>query len=63
METTVEVTEGLERKVTFFIPAGEIKEQITERLQNLAKTTKMKGFRTGKVPLPMVEVKNDNENY
>ncbi|MCG2634582.1 MAG: trigger factor, partial [Gammaproteobacteria bacterium] len=41
--------------VSFSIPADEIRAQVTDRLKALAKTTKAQGFRTGKVPMKMVE--------
>lgn len=41
----------LERKIILTIPAERIKFEIDKRLQKLARTARMDGFRPGKVPL------------
>jgi len=50
MQVSVETTQGLQRKMTIALPAEDIDSAVTERLQSLGKTTKMNGFRPGKVP-------------
>ena len=55
MQVSVETTEGLERRMTVQIDESQISPQVDERLKSLTKTTKMKGFRSGKVPLKVVK--------
>ncbi len=54
MEVTVEVTQGLERRMTVTIPDNDIAAQIEKRLRKIAKTARMQGFRPGKVPFKMI---------
>ncbi len=54
MQVSVESGEGLERRMTVELPAEQIDEKVSQRLQQIAKTTKMDGFRPGKVPLTVV---------
>lgn len=50
-----ETTEGLERRLAVGIEASEIEQKIDKRLQELAKTAKIDGFRPGKVPLNFIK--------
>ncbi len=54
MQVSVETTEGLERRMTVGLPAEDIDKAVDERLRNISKTARMKGFRPGKVPLKVV---------
>mgnify|MGYP000912364728 CR=1 FL=1 len=54
MQVSVESTSGLERKVTVTVPATEIDTEVEKRLTRLGRTAKIKGFRPGKAPLPVV---------
>ena len=54
MEVTVEVTQGLERRMTVTIPDNDIESQVEKRLRSIAKSVRMEGFRPGKVPFKMV---------
>ena len=54
MGITVETLEKLERKITLSLPAGSIQSEVEARLKKIARTTKMDGFRPGKVPLSVV---------
>jgi trigger factor len=54
MEVTVEVTEGLERRMTVTLPENDISDQVEKRLNSLRKTVRLEGFRPGKVPLKIV---------
>ena len=47
--------EGLVREYKVALPAAEVNEALKARLESLAKRVKMKGFRPGKVPLPMIK--------
>lgn len=55
MQVSVETTDGLERKMTVAIEEERISTVVDGRLQDMTKTVKVKGFRTGKVPLKIVK--------
>lgn len=55
MQTSVESTGNLERRLTFRLPADEVRDQIGGRLREIARTVRLKGFRPGKVPTKVVE--------
>src|SRR5690606_22485194 len=55
MQVSIETTSGLERKLTFGIPANDIDAEVEKRLKEAAKTVNIKGFRKGKVPLKVVK--------
>ncbi len=55
MQVSVETTTGLERKMTVGIPADSIDTEVNKKLQNLARTQKMAGFRPGKIPMSVVK--------
>ena len=55
MQVSVETTHGLERKMTVALPTEDIDSAVLERLQSLSKTTRINGFRPGKVPLKVVK--------
>lgn len=50
MQISIEKTEGLERNLNVSIPAENINSKISEKLNELGKQVKIKGFRPGKVP-------------
>lgn len=54
MQVSVETTTGLERKLTIAVPSEELDNKVNEKLQEVAKTANIKGFRKGKVPLKIV---------
>ncbi|GJM04602.1 MAG: trigger factor [marine bacterium B5-7] len=55
MQVSVENTGALERKIRVEVPADKISSEVSERLQKMTKTTKVQGFRPGKVPLKIVQ--------
>ena len=55
MQVSVETTDGLERRMTVALPSDEIDSAVAERLQSLSKTTRLNGFRPGKVPFKVVK--------
>ena len=55
MQVSVETLKGLERKVTVSVPSEKVEEEVSLRLNNLARKVKMDGFRPGKVPLKLVQ--------
>ena len=55
MSINVETLEKLERKIILTVPAERITFEINKRLQKLARTARMDGFRPGKVPMDVVK--------
>ena len=55
MQVSVETTEGLERKMTVAVPSDRVDTAVNERLQEAARTIRLKGFRQGKVPMKVVK--------
>lgn len=54
MQTTLENLGGLERRLRIAVPAAEIEQEVETRLKHLTRTTKLAGFRPGKVPFRVV---------
>ncbi|RDV29303.1 trigger factor [Alteromonas aestuariivivens] len=54
MQVSVETTQGLERRLTITVPAESIDSAVKSRLQQLAKTQRINGFRPGKVPVSVI---------
>ncbi len=54
MQVTIEETNALERRMTVTVPATEVDGRLQERLRNLGRTVRLKGFRPGKVPLDVI---------
>ena len=57
MQVTETKSEGLNRQFKIALPAKEIEEKISLRLQELAKTVRLPGFRPGKVPVSVLRNK------
>ena len=55
MQVTVESTSGLERRLTVAVEEDRIADAVQNRLKDMTRTVKMKGFRKGKVPLKVVQ--------
>ena len=53
--TTIETTQGLERRVSITIPADSVKSALREELKRVAKNARVDGFRKGKVPPHIIE--------
>src|SRR5262245_3365341 len=54
MAQTIETLDGLERRIQLTVPAADLEREIKQRLNKLARTMRMPGFRPGKVPMKMV---------
>ncbi|SFK78826.1 trigger factor [Nitrosomonas aestuarii] len=54
MRSNVESLGALERRIDISISQDQIQDEVNKRLKQLAKKTKMHGFRPGKVPLKLV---------
>lgn len=55
MQVSVELGEGLERKLTVQVPAETIDKEVESRLNSMRSRVKVDGFRPGKVPLNVVK--------
>jgi trigger factor len=55
MQVSVESTGALERTMKVEVPEEKIATEVETRLQSLTKTTKIQGFRPGKVPLKLIQ--------
>lgn len=55
MQVSVETTQGLERRLTITVPAESVDTAVKSRLQQLAKTQRINGFRPGKVPVSVIK--------
>lgn len=55
MQVSVETTFGLERRLTVAVPAAAIESEVTQRLQRLARTQRIDGFRPGKAPMSVIQ--------
>jgi len=54
MQVSIETVSGLERRMTVGVPADQVENEVTARLQKAAKTMRLDGFRAGKVPFKVV---------
>ncbi len=61
MQISVEKRDGLERRMTVELPEEDFEKAVQNRLQNIARTVKIDGFRPGKVPLSIVKKRFSNE--
>lgn len=55
MSATVETISNLGRRITVVVPMKPIIDEVNQRINRLARTAKLSGFRPGKVPLKIVE--------
>jgi trigger factor len=55
MQVTEIAAAGLKREFKVTVPANEIESRVRTRLERLAKTIRMPGFRPGKAPLPLLK--------
>jgi trigger factor len=54
MQVSVSATSGLERRVEVAVPAASVATAVEQRLKEISRTARLKGFRPGKAPLPVV---------
>jgi trigger factor len=57
MQVSVETTSNLGRRLTVGVPKEDIEREVQNRFKELARESKMNGFRPGKVPLRLIEQK------
>jgi trigger factor len=54
MEVSVSDTGGLMRRLEVAVPATEVAKEVQQRLKQLSRTARLKGFRPGKAPLAVI---------
>ena len=55
MQTSVEKTSAIGRKLSVVVPADQIENAVQAKLKQLSKRVKVQGFRPGKVPMKIVD--------
>lgn len=55
MQTSLETLDQLERRLNVAVPLAAIEHEVAKRLNKLARTVKVPGFRPGKVPLKIID--------
>jgi len=51
MQVTEISADGLKREFTVTVPADDLEQEITRRLDELGRQVRLPGFRPGKVPM------------
>ncbi len=54
IQVSLEAQEGLQRRLRVKVPSDQVDVEISERLRKVAQTTRIKGFRPGKVPAKII---------
>ena len=54
MQVSLSDTGGLSRRLEVAVPATEVAREVQQRLQQLSRTARLKGFRPGKAPLAVI---------
>jgi len=54
MQVSLTATSGLERRLEVAVPATEVASEVEQRLKNISRTARLKGFRPGKAPITVV---------
>jgi trigger factor len=54
MQVSLSATGGLERRLEVAVPATEIASEVEQRLKQISRTARLKGFRPGKAPYAVV---------
>jgi trigger factor len=54
MQVSVQSTGALERRMEVQVPAARIEQAVDERLRDVGRTARLKGFRPGKAPMKVV---------
>src|ERR1700755_2020446 len=54
MQVSLTATGGLERRLEVAVPETEVTGEVEQRLKNISRTARLKGFRPGKAPLTVV---------
>ena len=54
MQVSLSATGGLERRLEVAVPATEVASQVEQRLKQISRTARLKGFRPGKAPYAVI---------
>ena len=54
MQVSLSDTGGLTRRLEVAVPANEVAKEVQQRLKQLSRTARLKGFRPGKAPLAVI---------
>ena len=54
MQVSLTDTGGLMRRLEVAVPATEVAREVQQRLKQLSRTARLKGFRPGKAPLAVI---------
>ncbi len=54
MQVSLSATGGLERRLEVAVPASEVAAEIEQRLKQISRTARLKGFRPGKAPFAVI---------
>ena len=54
MQVAVSTVSNLERRIEISVPAAEVSSEFENRLKQVARNARLKGFRPGKAPMPVV---------
>lgn len=55
MQVSVEKVSNVERRITIVVPANQVEEAYIKRIDQFAKSAKLKGFRPGKAPMSYIK--------
>lgn len=55
MTVKIEEINSVSKRLSFDVPAEQVNSEIAAAYKQIAKTAKIKGFRKGKIPMPMLE--------
>jgi trigger factor len=54
MQVSLSATGGLERRLEVAVPATEVASEVEQRLKQISRTARLKGFRPGKAPFTVI---------
>ena len=63
MQVTLEKLSNLQRRLRVGVPATQLDKAFANRIQKIASTAKMAGFRKGKVPLTLIKQQYGHTAY
>lgn len=63
MQSSLQVTSGLERRMEITVPAEQVSEAVSRRLQQWSRSARIKGFRPGKVPFAVIRSQYGDEAH
>src|SRR4029453_4989663 len=55
MQVSLTATSGLERRLEVAVPAQRVTTEVEQRLKQISRTARLKGFRPGKAPYAVIQ--------